>query len=506
MSTFRQYGGIGRAPTNNIVKNHISNNDNLGISHILGLENTTIVCKSNMDICGNIIVYGNALFNQNVDISGSLIVNIISVDNLDVSHNLYVGGDASFNQNVDISGNLVINGDASFNQKLYVNGDASFNQNVDISGNLNVLSDVSFNQNLYVNGDASFNQNVDISGNLNVLSDVSFNQNLYVNGDASFNQNVDISGNLVINGDASFNQNLYVSGDVSFNQSLYVGGDASFNQSLYVDGDASFNQNMDISGNLYVGGDASFNQNLYVNGAITTTKDCVINLVTIGTGEYSSYIGNTILGQNALQASLLGSISGGSNTSIGCNSGFADTTIIRNNNTFIGAETSAFNIAGISNSTALGYQATITASNQIVLGTSSEYVYIPSTTAGSPTAGALFVAGGIGVTGDVYANAVYASSDYRLKKNIVSLFETDYSIDFLKPVTYNLKKNENKTQHIGFIAHELQESLPFLVTGEKDGPDTQSINYTGLIGLLVKEVQDLKKRVSELENEICKTK
>ena len=29
--------------------------------------------------------------------------------------------------------------------------------------------------------------------------------------------------------------------------------------------------------------------------------------------------------------------------------------------------------------------------------------------------------------------------------------------------------------------------------GEKDGLETQSINYTGLIGLLTKEIQELKK-------------
>ena len=39
----------------------------------------------------------------------------------------------------------------------------------------------------------------------------------------------------------------------------------------------------------------------------------------------------------------------------------------------------------------------------------------------------------------------------------------------------------------------MQEYFPFLVLGEKDGLETQSINYTGLIGLLTKEIQELKK-------------
>ena len=63
---------------------------------------------------------------------------------------------------------------------------------------------------------------------------------------------------------------------------------------------------------------------------------------------------------------------------------------------------------------------------------------------------------------------------------------------------------------MGFIAHELQEHYPFLVTGVKDGPDTQSVNYIGLIGLLTKEIQQLKadnklfkERFNLLEARLC---
>jgi hypothetical protein len=45
----------------------------------------------------------------------------------------------------------------------------------------------------------------------------------------------------------------------------------------------------------------------------------------------------------------------------------------------------------------------------------------------------------------------------------------------------------------------LQEKFPFLVTGEKDGSENQSVNYTGLIGVLTKETQELKNRVKNLE-------
>ena len=54
-------------------------------------------------------------------------------------------------------------------------------------------------------------------------------------------------------------------------------------------------------------------------------------------------------------------------------------------------------------------------------------------------------------------------------------------------------------ESIGIIAHELQEHFPFLVEGTKDGPQTQTVNYIGLIGVLIKEVQELKNRVHALE-------
>ena len=89
-----------------------------------------------------------------------------------------------------------------------------------------------------------------------------------------------------------------------------------------------------------------------------------------------------------------------------------------------------------------------------------------------------------------------ATSDYRIKKDVVTLDET-FTVDKLRPVTYNNTKLEK--QDIGLIAHEVQEIYPFLVTGEKDGEKFQTVNYTGLIGILIKEIQELKERVKKLE-------
>ena len=101
-------------------------------------------------------------------------------------------------------------------------------------------------------------------------------------------------------------------------------------------------------------------------------------------------------------------------------------------------------------------------------------------------------------TNKVTATTFNALSDYRIKENIRGL-NNNYSVDNLHPVAYTNKLHGR--EDIGFIAHEVQEFFPELVTGEKDGEKNQSLNYNGFIPILVKEIQDLKKRVSILENQ-----
>jgi predicted acyltransferase (DUF342 family) len=110
--------------------------------------------------------------------------------------------------------------------------------------------------------------------------------------------------------------------------------------------------------------------------------------------------------------------------------------------------------------------------------------------------GSLNIGGNVKIYGDVEAVSYNAISDYRMKENVVPL-DDSFTIDGLNPVTYNLKSSCKKD--IGFIAHEVQEFYTFLVSGEKDGKETQSLNYNGFIGILTKEIKVLKKKVAEQE-------
>ena len=98
--------------------------------------------------------------------------------------------------------------------------------------------------------------------------------------------------------------------------------------------------------------------------------------------------------------------------------------------------------------------------------------------------------------GTMGCTTINVASDYRIKDNVTEVSSND-NFDKLRPVTYFNKIN-NKNE-IGFIAHEVQELFPELVNGEKDGETNQSVNYIGLIPLLVNEIKELKLKIKQLE-------
>jgi hypothetical protein len=117
-----------------------------------------------------------------------------------------------------------------------------------------------------------------------------------------------------------------------------------------------------------------------------------------------------------------------------------------------------------------------------------------------PSSGTMTVSGAdiLQIDNDVYAYSYNQLSDYRIKSNIEKISST--YIDKLRPVTYTNNKNNKK--EFGLIAHELQEHYPELVTGEKDSEKMQSINYIGLIPLLITEIQRLNSLTEKLTNEV----
>jgi hypothetical protein len=118
--------------------------------------------------------------------------------------------------------------------------------------------------------------------------------------------------------------------------------------------------------------------------------------------------------------------------------------------------------------------------------------------------------GNLSVQGTVSSAGTNLTSDIRLKKNITPLQKSLSIIQKLNPVTYDKKMNlvsvDYSIKENGFIAQELQKILPNLVHESADKDKLLSVNYTAIIPILTKGIQeqqviieDQKKRLEALE-------
>jgi hypothetical protein len=95
-------------------------------------------------------------------------------------------------------------------------------------------------------------------------------------------------------------------------------------------------------------------------------------------------------------------------------------------------------------------------------------------------------------SGVVRGPLIQWASDYRIKENVINLSST-LGVDNLRPIQYyNILTQKND---FGFIAHEIQAEYPDLVNGAKDCDGYQSVNYVGLISVLINELKELKSQL-----------
>jgi hypothetical protein len=105
------------------------------------------------------------------------------------------------------------------------------------------------------------------------------------------------------------------------------------------------------------------------------------------------------------------------------------------------------------------------------------------------------------VIGNITAGSVTTPSDIILKENIENI-TTEFSKNIvnLKPKRYNYKSDANKTPYYGLIAQDLELYYPELVNLTNDGDEsTKSINYIGIIPLLIAKIQDLQNQINMLK-------
>jgi len=88
--------------------------------------------------------------------------------------------------------------------------------------------------------------------------------------------------------------------------------------------------------------------------------------------------------------------------------------------------------------------------------------------------------------------AYNTSSDYRLKQDLKDFNGLDL-ISKLKAYDYEWKVD--KSRSYGVIAHELQSVINYAVTGVKDGKEMQGVDYSKIVPVLIKAIQELNDKI-----------
>lgn len=106
------------------------------------------------------------------------------------------------------------------------------------------------------------------------------------------------------------------------------------------------------------------------------------------------------------------------------------------------------------------------------------------------------------VSGSIGCSVLYQTSDKRLKTNITTVDDALTRIISSRGVTFD---RNNGIKEVGVIAQEIENTVPEVVS--KDNNDYLSVNYSGLVGVLIEAVkeqqeliQTLFDRVQKLEN------
>ena len=224
----------------------------------------------------------------------------------------------------------------------------------------------------------------------------------------------------------------------------------------------------------------------FVNTDGNFTNSLALGVTTLNTTNAAR---NVAVGLEAISALTTGV----DNVCIGYNSAPSLTTGIRN--TFVGS-VSGSNVVGGTNNTVIGYDSRASAAganNEVTLGNSSV------------------------LTLRCGATTISSLSDRRDKTDIT---DSTFGLDFLnkiRPVEFTWKRRElepgdkdhpnNGVRRVGFIAQEFKEAMP---NGENElldlvyetNPERIEAKYGNLIPVLVKSIQDLQKKVEELEKKL----
>jgi hypothetical protein len=448
----------------------------------------TIISRGNLQAYGNLVLSGGGGIDagsNTIKTTGAITGGSLNVVSNNSTYGVGTNGSVTGYSLTSALGDIVIkqnNDTTAVGGLLYEGFGYVISKTRDFSGNtLTTDRDITTTYgNIFATSSTGYRTGTIKSNYVYAVNDISGNGNLYIGGNIYVGglelysiigkyggSSGGSSGNGVFTTDISGSGNLYIGKAATINGNLTTNGNLIVN-SMYgitntgtVTG-AKIISTGDISGtgNLYIGGTSS-----YINGNLTTNGNIIVNYGSLNVNSSQGFgITNTGI--------ITGSTVYTSNVSTGNLT--VSSAASFNNSTIVAASFQHFN---------------------------SSNTFSTSLTGITTNAITVSVSYGITSAGVVTGSSFNATSDYRIKGNIMNI-DTSINLDSLRPVYY-FNKQINKNDY-GFVAHEVEEIFPCLVQGEKDGSSNQSINYNGIFTISVHEIQKLKKENRELKERVKK--
>ena len=326
-------------------------------------------------------------------------------------------------------------------------------------------------------------------------------------------------------------------GNGNFGKDENNGGQAVFGRASRATGAVSFasgfrntaaGQNSVAMGNYnYATGDSSvaIGKESYAEGAGT---------VAIGFKNHAAGGGSTALGQENISWGTTNFTAGYQNTAGDTNAAVGSggsAVAMGKYNTATADASMALNrgtTASNQAATAMGFRTVADNLGMLAIGvnnvagngdpTVNQYYYANGAYTGAP-AGVAFVIGNGDINTNAYARGdnpsnafevkydgsatlagdLTVNSDARLKSNIISLGSTLSKLMQIDGKTYTMKSNE-KENKIGLLAQEIIEVFPELVKEGSDKNGTMSVNYQGLIPVLINAIKEQQTQIDELKS------
>jgi hypothetical protein len=422
----------------------------------------------------NQVVLGNSSVTQ-VTTSGALNVNntmYVGLGGGSISSNIAIGATALI-QNSSAIGNVAIGSLAMQSTTTGASNTAVGYQSLTTSvvgvantafGRL-ALTDTTGSRNTGIGINAG-NLNAGGTGNTYIGAGTTIVGGPFFNSTAIGNQGTITASNQVVLGNTGVTQ-VVTSGALNVNNTMYVGLGGGVQDSNIAIGATALIQNTTGFNNVAVGSQALQNSTSNNNTAVGFNA-----LAALTTGNT-----NTAIGRGSLSTTT-----GSSNIGIGVNAGTSNAG--GTGNTYLGTSTGStggFTGSGPwSNSTAVGYQAVINASNQIALGSGIANIKCATT-------------------------VIQTTSDLRDKKNVAPIQQGINLINDLNPVsfTWNMRDRSRVGDYdYGFIAQDIKKTIqkfgnvPSLLWDQD--PENMGVGYVALLPVMVKAIQDLSAQVNTL--------